>query len=83
MPTQPKGEVLNNSLILIGLVASKAGVGVMDNKIGAKEIDTRTEINTKAQIHPGRQQVIKVVLLQCRPFVQPCKTIKADLGFHL
>ena len=53
MPTQPNGEVLNKCLMLIGLVASKAGVGVMDNKIGAKEIDTSTEINTKSSKPPG------------------------------
>ena len=53
MPTQPKGEVENNFLILIGLVVSKAGVGVIDNKIGAKEIDTNTEINTKSSNPPG------------------------------
>ena len=37
MPTQPNGKVENNSLILIGLVTSKARVGVIDNKIGAKK----------------------------------------------
>ena len=36
----------NSSLILIGFVVSKAGVGVIDNKIGAKEIETKTEIKT-------------------------------------
>jgi hypothetical protein len=40
--------VENSSLILIGFVVSKAGVGVIDNKIGAKEIETKTEIKTNS-----------------------------------
>ena len=44
IPTQPNGELLNSCARLIGFVRSKAGVGLTDNKIGAKEIDTSIEI---------------------------------------
>ena len=43
MPTQPKGEISNRALRLSGFDVSKAGVGEIDRRIGAKEIDTSTE----------------------------------------
>ena len=46
MPTAPNGDTRINSVNRIGFVASNAGVGEMDSRIGAKEIETKTEITT-------------------------------------
>jgi hypothetical protein len=43
MPKQPSGDVSSNVLSGIGFAVSKAGVGEMDSKIGAKEIETKTD----------------------------------------
>ena len=47
MPTQPSGEVRKSCARLIRLVVSKAGVGLIDSRIGAKATDTSTDPSTK------------------------------------
>ena len=55
IPTNPKGETPNNARRVLGLVASKAGVGEIDSKIGANDTDTRTDgmINNKNPLASG------------------------------
>ena len=46
MPQQPKGDVSSKVFSGIGFAVSNAGVGEMDSKIGANEIETKTEDKT-------------------------------------
>ena len=53
IPTQPRGDTLNNSRSVIGFVLSNAGVGEIDRRIGAKEIETSTDGITKSRYPDG------------------------------
>ena len=43
MPTHPKGEIRNSSLIDVGWVVLNAGVGLIDSRIGVIASDTRID----------------------------------------
>ena len=83
MPTQPTGEFSINSRKFIGLVRPKAGVGPIDNKIAAKEIETNIETIKKGRIRLGQPVQVYPALQQYLPFVKSYKVIKPYRGFHL
>ena len=53
IPTQPKGEKPKSVRKPIGFVASKAGVGLIDNRIGVIAIDTKIDGMTYAMDEAG------------------------------
>ena len=53
VPTQPSGEMRKSSTSDMRLVAWKAGAALRTSRIGANEIETRTDITTKSVYPDG------------------------------